>query len=108
VDPVRVGALGEIPEGEVRGYDLPSGRVAVTHVEHLVFAFADECTFAGCLLSEGSFDDRAVTIACATCESVFDVETGEPVHGPAEDPLRIYAAREVDGWVEVSPTPQPR
>jgi 3-phenylpropionate/trans-cinnamate dioxygenase ferredoxin component len=102
---VRVGALGEIPEGEVRPYDLPSGRVAVAHVEARVFAFADACTNAGCALSEGTFDDRETTIECASDGSVFDVESGEPLSGPAQDPLEIHAARLVDGWVEVAEEP---
>ncbi len=102
---VRVGALGEIPEGEVRAYELASGRVAVAHVEARVFAFADTCTHAGCALSEGTFDDRAATVECASDDSVFDVETGEPIGGPARDPLPIHAARVVDGWVEVAEEP---
>jgi 3-phenylpropionate/trans-cinnamate dioxygenase ferredoxin component len=104
-DYVRVGALAEIPEGEVRAYDLPTGRVAIAHVDHRLFAFEDACTHAGCALSEGTFDDRSAQITCANDESVFDVESGEPVQGPAQDPLRLHAAREVDGWVEVSPYP---
>jgi 3-phenylpropionate/trans-cinnamate dioxygenase ferredoxin subunit len=102
---VRVGALGEIPEGEVRAYDLASGRVAVAHVEARLFAFADACTHAGCALSDGTFDDREATIECANDGSVFDVETGEPVVGPAQDPIEIHAARLVDGWVEVADEP---
>jgi 3-phenylpropionate/trans-cinnamate dioxygenase ferredoxin subunit len=102
---VRVGALGEIPEGEVRPYELPSGRVAVAHLEATVFAFADACPHAGCSLSEGTFDDRGATIECASCGSVFDAESGEPVDGPAVDPLPIHAARLVDGWVEVADEP---
>jgi 3-phenylpropionate/trans-cinnamate dioxygenase ferredoxin component len=103
---VRVGALAEIPEGEVRAFDVAMGRVAVAHVEHRLFAFSDECTHAGCTLSEGPFDDRAATIACPVDESVFDVETGEPVVGPAQDALPIHRVREVDGWVEVSSWPR--
>jgi 3-phenylpropionate/trans-cinnamate dioxygenase ferredoxin component len=103
---VRVGAFAEIPEGEVRAFDVPTGRVAVVHVEHRLFAFADECTHAGCALSEGVFDDREATITCPVDDSVFDVETGEPVVGPAQDPLRVHRAREVDGWVEVSASPR--
>jgi len=102
---VRIGAFAEIPEGEVRAYDLPWGRVAVTHVEHRLFAFADACTHAGCTLSDGTFDDRAATITCPVDDSVFDVETGEPTEGPAQDPLEIHRAREVDGWIEVSSVP---
>ncbi len=48
----RVGALAEIPEGEVRAYDTPTGRVAVAHVEAHVYAFGDECTHQGCSLAE--------------------------------------------------------
>ncbi|HTG48125.1 MAG TPA: Rieske 2Fe-2S domain-containing protein [Actinomycetota bacterium] len=104
-DLVRVGALAEIPEGELRAYDVPAGRVAVTHDEHRLFAVADTCTGSGCSLAEGTFDDRSERITCAGCESVFDAETGEPVTGPARDPLPVFAAHEVDGWVELSPFP---
>lgn len=102
---VRVGSLAEIPEGEVRAFDLPAARVAVAHVEHRLFAFGDECTHAGCALSEGTFDDRLAQVTCACHESVFDVETGEPLEGPAQDPVPIFPARVVDGWVEVATSP---
>jgi nitrite reductase/ring-hydroxylating ferredoxin subunit len=105
VDFVRVGSLVEIPEGEVRAFDLPAGRVAVAHVEARLFAFADECTHAGCSLSEGDFDDRGSTVTCPCHGSVFDVETGEPVEGPAQDPVAIHQARVVDGWIEVAEHP---
>jgi 3-phenylpropionate/trans-cinnamate dioxygenase ferredoxin component len=105
VDFIRVGSLAEIPEGEVRAFDLPAGRVAVVHVEARVFAFADGCTHAGCALSEGTFDDREGTIECVTDGSVFDVETGEPLEGPARDSLAVHQARLVDGWVEVAEHP---
>ena len=65
---VRIAALGEIPEGEVRAYDLPSGRVAVAHVEARLFAFDDSCTHAGCALSEGSFDDREATARASSTD----------------------------------------
>lgn len=105
MDLVRVGSLAEIPEGEVRAFDLPAGRVAVAHVEARLFAFADECTHGGCALSEGSFDDREATIECASDGSVFDVETGEPLEGPAKDPVAVHRSRLVDGWVEIADEP---
>lgn len=105
MDYVRVGSLAEIPEGEMRAFDLRAGRVAVAHVEARVFAFADECTHAGCSLSEGEFDDREATVECQCHGSVFDVETGEPLEGPARDPVAIHQARLVEGWVEVSEQP---
>jgi 3-phenylpropionate/trans-cinnamate dioxygenase ferredoxin subunit len=102
----RVGAMAEIPEGEMRAFDTTAGRVAVAHVEHKLYAFGDECTHMGCSLSEtGTLDDRAATVECACHGSVFDVETGEPVEGPAEDPVPVFRTREVEGWVEVADEP---
>jgi len=102
---LRVGSLAEIPEGELRAYDVPTGRVAIAHDERRIFAFGDECTHAGCSLSEGTFDDRVARVTCPCHESVFDAETGEPVDGPAQDPLPVYVARIVEGWVEVATEP---
>jgi 3-phenylpropionate/trans-cinnamate dioxygenase ferredoxin component len=100
---IRLAGIAEVPEGEMRAYDTPAGRVAVAHVEHRLFAFSDDCTHAGCSLAEGEFDDREATVECACHGSVFDVETGEPVGGPAQDPVPVYSARLTDdGWVEVA------
>jgi hypothetical protein len=33
------------------------------------------------------------------------VETGEPIDGPAQDPVAIHLARLVDGWVELADQP---
>jgi 3-phenylpropionate/trans-cinnamate dioxygenase ferredoxin subunit len=102
---VRVGTLAEIPEGELRAYDVPAGRVVVTHDERRLFAFGESCTGAGCPLAEGVFDDRSDRLSCTSCDSVFDAETGEPIEGPARDPLLVFTAKEVDGWIEVSTEP---
>jgi nitrite reductase/ring-hydroxylating ferredoxin subunit len=50
---VRVGTLAEIPEGEIRAFDLPAARVAVAHDERRLFAFGETCTGQGCALAEG-------------------------------------------------------
>ena len=79
-----------------------SGEVVVTYTGGRT---DDTCTGGGCSLSEGGFDDRTERVTCGACESVFDAETGEPVEGQARDPLRVFSAREVDGWIEVSEEP---
>lgn len=98
----RVAALGEVPEGAVRPFDLPWGRLAVARVGHEVFAIGDECTHASCALSEGEVlaDDGAVECPCHA--SVFDLATGEPTTGPAVDPVPTFPSRIVDGWIEVA------
>ena len=102
---VRVAAFAEIPDGEVRAYETPAGRVAVAHVENRLFAFGDECTHAWCSLAEGELDDRLATLECPCHGSVFDVETGEPVEGPAIDPVPVFFVRVDEDWIEVSASP---
>ena len=102
-DYIRVGAVAEVPDGELRSYELPPGRVAVAHIENELFALGDECTHEGCLLSEGELDDVADTVVCPCHGSAFDLRTGEPVEGPAEDPVPVYPVRVEEGWIEVLP-----
>lgn len=101
---VRVASAVEIPEGELRAYELPDGRVAVGRFEHEVFALADECPGDGCWLSEGSLDEANEAVVCPCDASAFDIRTGEPVGGPAVDPVAVRRVRASDGWIEVGPT----
>jgi len=97
----RIGTLAEIHEGEIRAYGLVAGRVAVANLGPEVRAFGDDCPHAGCSLSEGELADED-TVVCGECGSAFDLRTGEPVTGPAEDPIHLYAARVEEGWIEVA------
>jgi 3-phenylpropionate/trans-cinnamate dioxygenase ferredoxin component len=100
----RVGSLAEVPEGELRSFDLPGLRVAIAHVENELFAFADECTHEGCSLAEGSLGAQEDTVVCPCHECEFDLATGEPLAGPAVDPVPVYAVRVEDAWIEVGPS----
>lgn len=99
----RVGSLAEVPEGELRAFDLPGVRVAIAHIENELYAFGDECTHEGCSLAEGTLGEREETVVCPCHESEFELASGEPVAGPASDPVPVYSVRETDGWLEVGP-----
>jgi 3-phenylpropionate/trans-cinnamate dioxygenase ferredoxin subunit len=100
---VRVGSVAEVPEGEVRGYDAGWGRVCVAHLPARLAALLDECPEDGCRLSEGELveDDDGVGVACPCDGSRFDLETGEPIRGPAVDRVALVTVRVDDGWIEV-------
>ena len=100
---VRVGSLAEIPEGELRAFDIASGRVCVAHASGEVYVFGDECTHRGCSLAdEGGLID-AETVECGCHKGRFDVKTGEPTKGPPVDPVPVFRVRVADGWVEIGP-----
>lgn len=100
---VRAGSLAEIPEGEVRAFELPTGRVCIAHAAAEVYALGDECTHAGCSLSEDGELTDDDTIECTCHGSRFDLSSGEPTRGPATDPVPVFQVRVTDGWVEVGP-----
>lgn len=99
---VRVGSLAEIPEGELRAYDMRGARACVANVGGNVVAFSDECTHAGCSLAEEGEIVDDDTIECVCHGSRFDMHSGEPVKGPAVDRLSVYPAQTTDGWIEIS------
>lgn len=100
---VRAGSFAEIPEGELRAFELPTGRVCLAHAGGEVYAVGDECTHQGCSLAEDGELKDDETIECSCHGSLFDLSTGEPTRGPAMDPLPVYQVRLTDGWVEVGP-----
>lgn len=106
VEYVRVGAFVEVPEGELRAYEIPAGRVAVAHLENRLFAIGDECTHEGCSFAEeGRLSETENAVECSGDGSVFDLESGEPIGGPAVDRAAVFAVRVVDGWIEVAIAP---
>lgn len=102
----RVASMAEVPEGELRAYDLADGRVAVVHVEQELFAIADECPHDLGSLSEGELGAQEDSVICPGDGSEFDLRSGEPLEGPAVDPVRVYPVRELEGWIEVGPPPE--
>ena len=99
-DFVTVGEASEVPEGDVKAFDVNGAEVAVARVEGALFAFSDICTHRHCNLSSGGeLDDH--TIECECHGSMFDIRTGEVVNPPAEDPLETFQVQEVDGQIQI-------
>jgi 3-phenylpropionate/trans-cinnamate dioxygenase ferredoxin component len=83
-----VAKVGDIPEGELRAFQVGGEDVTLANVGGTFYAINDECTHAGCSLAEGDLDDTTLTCACHGSE--FDVTTGEVLGGPAVDPVDSY------------------
>jgi nitrite reductase/ring-hydroxylating ferredoxin subunit len=83
-----VARVGDIPEGEIRAYEVGGEDVAIANVDGSFFAFNDVCTHARCSLAEGDLEDTTVTCSCHGSE--FDVTTGDVLGGPAMEPVDSY------------------
>jgi 3-phenylpropionate/trans-cinnamate dioxygenase ferredoxin subunit len=89
-----VGRADEVPDGEMRDYQVGGEDVAVANVGGAFHAFGNICTHMGCHLSEGDLDGTTVTCPCHGSE--FDVTNGEVLGGPATEPVGSFDVQ-VDG-----------
>jgi p-cumate 2,3-dioxygenase ferredoxin subunit len=99
---IRIGTLGDFPEGEIRLATLPDGtNLAVYNVEGKLYATADLCTHGEASLSEeGTLTGKIVE--CPWHFGTFDVTSGKATSLPCTVPLRTYAVKlmEDDVYVE--------
>jgi nitrite reductase/ring-hydroxylating ferredoxin subunit len=68
-------------------------------VDGTLHVFGDTCTHLQCSLAQGDLDGTVVTCPCH--RSQFDVTTGAVVRGPAQEPVRSYAALVENGALRV-------
>ncbi|MGH2656259.1 MAG: Rieske (2Fe-2S) protein [Actinomycetota bacterium] len=85
---ITVGGKNEVPEGEMRQFQVGGEDVAVANVNGELHAFSDVCTHRQCSLAEGDLDGTTVTCACHGSE--FDVTTGDVLGGPAVEPVQTF------------------
>ncbi|HEX2031604.1 MAG TPA: non-heme iron oxygenase ferredoxin subunit [Actinomycetota bacterium] len=88
---VTVGRPGDVPEGEVRAFEVEGTRVAVARVDGSFHAFDDTCTHQLCSLADGDLEATAVICPCHGSE--FDVTSGAVLAPPAVEPVRTFAVR---------------
>lgn len=98
----RLIGAANLPSGKMRRFDLDGGPICVAHAaDGRFFAVADTCTHEDESLSTGWL--HGCEIECPRHNSIFSLETGEPLSLPAEIPLEVYpvAADGEDLLVEV-------
>lgn len=101
-DFVKVASISDVSPGAVLLVEVDGERVALVNVEGELYAVADECTHAGCSLSEGDVDGRMLVCPCHGSE--FDVTTGVAATPPAFEALARYAVRVEGDDVLVQPS----
>jgi 3-phenylpropionate/trans-cinnamate dioxygenase ferredoxin subunit len=100
-DFVTVGSPDDVPDGEIRMFQVGGEDVAVANVDGEYFAFGDTCTHRQCSLSEGDLEDTSVICACHG--STFDIKSGEVLAPPATEPIPVFDVRVEGGELQVAP-----
>jgi nitrite reductase/ring-hydroxylating ferredoxin subunit/uncharacterized membrane protein len=94
----------ELGDGQMLLATVGTERVVVGRCSEGLFAFSDHCTHRGGPLSDGAL--VGCTVQCPWHGSQFDVRTGRVVAGPAQEKIKTYAIKVLDGEVYVQP-PEP-
>jgi 3-phenylpropionate/trans-cinnamate dioxygenase ferredoxin component len=81
----------DVPEGEVRRFEVDGHEIAVVNLGEDGFrAVGDVCSHAYYFLHEGEVDVDFATIECPKHGSTFDLDTGKPRSLPATQPVPVY------------------
>ena len=91
---VRVCSVGDVPEGEVRRFELDHRPFAVVNLGDEGFRVVDAiCSHAHYFLDEGEVDADLETIECPKHGSTFDLDTGKPRSLPAIQPVEVFVVK---------------
>ena len=98
---VEVAKVDEVPAGTASVVDVKGVECALINSGGEFHAIGNECTHAGGPLGEGDLVEEN-QIECPLHGSVFDITTGEPVVGPADEPVPVYAVKVENGVVSIA------
>ena len=87
----QVGVVGDFVEGILYNKRVDGKSVIVTRANGRFYALSNICTHQGFTITPGTTD--GVTILCPVHTAIFDINTGECIEGPADDPLTLYTVR---------------
>jgi 3-phenylpropionate/trans-cinnamate dioxygenase ferredoxin subunit len=97
----------EVPEGEVRRFEVGSHEIALVNLgDDGLRAIDAICSHAHYFLDEGEVDPDFETIECPKHGSTFDLNTGKPRSLPATEPVEVFPVTIVDDdiYIEVRTT----
>jgi nitrite reductase/ring-hydroxylating ferredoxin subunit len=92
-------AAGELGDGEARCVEAEGTPVLLARSDGELYALSDRCSHRGGPLHEGEIAGGTVT--CPWHHSVFALEDGALVHGPAAYPQPAWDVRVREGRIEV-------
>ena len=98
---VRIGRLEDWAPCSARQVVVGEHRLAVVRIEDDVYVIGDRCSHENVSLAEGEVLCEERELECWKHGSTFSLVDGQPQSLPATKPVPTYAARVVDGEVEV-------
>lgn len=96
---VEIGRLEDFPGGKIHGLEVEGKKLILVNLEGELHVLDGICTHAYAELRTGFLLGDA--LRCPLHLSMFDLETGEALGPPAEEPLTRYQVEVEDGTAYV-------
>src|SRR5579859_5418920 len=93
---VKVATVDDIPENEVRAFEVEGQQIAIYHCAGTFYATSDVCTHSYAELHEGFLDADECVIECPLHGARFDITSGAVRALPAFAPLETFPVQ-IDG-----------
>lgn len=98
---VEVAKAEDIKPGTAAVVEVNGVELALVNTGGEFYALSNECPHAGGPLGEGDLVEE-YALECPLHGSIFEVRTGEPLNGPADEPVTTYETVVEDGVVKVA------
>lgn len=99
------GSLDDLPDGKGVRVTVGGATVLLVRSGERIFAIGNRCTHQGAPLDRGRLKlmGTPATVTCIAHGSVFDLQSGRVLRGPATSPEDAYDTRVIDGIVHLRP-----
>ena len=94
---VPVGSLADLPPGTMTMVQVDGTDILLVNLDGMIHATQGVCSHEYFELDKGFLTGN--TLTCALHLSRFDLETGEALDPPAEQPLAVYGVAVDDGQI---------
>ena len=91
--------VSDLPPGQMRGVEEDGARLLVCNVEGSFYVIENRCPHAEVRLDAGAL--RGCVLECPVHGGKLDVRDGKPAGQPIRRPATTFAAREIDGKLEI-------
>ena len=96
---MKIASKTEIGPGEVKGFSMQSSPVLIANLNGRYYAMDSACPHAHAPLEDGIINGK--TLKCPWHGSVFDLESGRCISGPAVMDQRVYNLKIENGIIQI-------
>jgi nitrite reductase/ring-hydroxylating ferredoxin subunit len=93
----KIGKVKDLPDGEMRQYDIAEKNILVINQNGHFFALSSKCSHVGGPLAKGNLKDGILT--CPWQGSQFRITDGSVIKGPSKKPLTVYPIEIENGYL---------